>query len=125
MAFNRARAAVLLALAASSLLVVSPSVSVVHASFIPCDSENAIVYATTTNSNIEVCTVNGSLVYQGRRLSDGSTIVLTNVTALPNAIEAYNEGLPYSLRRSGLHLINPSGVDNYEPWTSVKTWNVP
>lgn len=101
--------------------------SVAHADWIPCDIQNSTLYATTPNSNVEVCSVNGSWVYQGERLSDGSTIVLTNVAAFPNAnrIEAYNEGWTYSLRRDGFHLISPAGVDNYEPWVSIHTWNVP
>lgn len=101
--------------------------SVAHADWIPCDIQNSTLYATTPNSNVEVCSVNGSWVYQGERLSDGSTIVLTNVAAFPNAnrIEAYNEGWTYSLRRDGFHLISPAWVDNYEPWVSVHTWNVP
>jgi hypothetical protein len=94
--------------------------------WIPCDIRNAKLYATTPNSTIEVCSVNGALVYQGRRLSDGATIVLTNVATFPNAnkVEAYNEGWTYSLRRDGFHLISPAGVDNYEPWVSIDTWNV-
>lgn len=102
------------------------SAPVAHADWIPCDSANSTLYATTPNSDVEVCSVNGSWVYQGRRLSDGATIVLTNVTAFPNAnkIEAYNEGWTYSLRPDGFHLISPAGVDNYEPWVSVHTWQV-
>jgi hypothetical protein len=98
-----------------------------HADWIPCDIENSTLYATTPNSDVEVCSVNGSLVYQGRRLVDGATIVLTNVAAFPNAskIEAYNDGWTYSLRPDGFHLISPAGVDNYERWISVHSWNVP
>jgi hypothetical protein len=78
-------------------------------------------------SAIEVCSVNGSWVYQGRRLSDGASIVLTNVAMFPgaNRIEAYNEGWTYSLRPDGFHLINPSGLDNFEPWVSIHSWKVP
>jgi hypothetical protein len=120
MTFKKAIAAGLLAMA---LL----STSVAHADWIPCDIANSTLYATTPNSDVEVCSVNGRWVYQGRRLSDGSTIVLTNVAAFPNAskIEAYNEGWTYSLRPDGFHLISPAGVDNYEPWVSIHTWKVP
>lgn len=100
--------------------------SVAHADWIPCDIENSVLYAMTPNSNVEVCSVNGSMVYQGERLRDRSTIVLTNVATFPNAnkIEVYNEGWTYSLRPDGFHLISPGGVDNYEPWVSIHTWNV-
>ncbi len=120
--------ATLRAIVATFLAIPFVGVSLAQADWIPCDTGNSILYATTPNSDVEVCSVNGSLVYQGRRLSDGSTIVLTNVTLLPGpgkAVEAYNEGWTYSLRRDGFHLINPAGVDNYEPWTSVHFWNVP
>lgn len=127
MAFETTRATALPVIAASSLAVALLGVSAAHASFIPCDSQNSTLYATTPNSDIEVCSVNGSWVYQGRRLSDGASIVLTNVAMFPGAsrIEAYNEGWTYSLRPDGFHLINPSGVDNYEPWVSIHTWRVP
>jgi hypothetical protein len=103
------------------------SADIAHADWIPCDIANSTLYATTPNSDVEVCSVNGRWVYQGGRLSDGSTIVLTNVAAFPNAskIEAYNEGWTYSLRPDGFHLISPAGVDNYEPWVSIHTWKVP
>jgi len=93
------------------------SAPLAHADWIPCDIGNAKLYGTTPKSTLEVCSVNGALVYQGRRLSDGATIVLTDVAAFPNAnkVEAYDNGWTYSLRRDGFHLISPAGVDNYEP----------
>ena len=107
----------------AAVTIINPSIA--QADSIPCDSENAALYATTPNSDVEVCAVNGSWVYQGRRLSDGATIVLTNVTYLPttNSFEAYNDGWTYSLRPNGFHLISPAGVDNYEPWVAVHVWN--
>jgi hypothetical protein len=115
------------AVAVTALGAVSFGYVPAHANWIPCDLENSTLYATTPNSDVEVCSVNGSWVYQGRRLSDGATMVVTDVAVFPNAnkIEAYNEGWTYSLRRDGFHLIDPSGVDNYEPWIAVRTWNVP
>ena len=112
---------------ATVLGVVSFGCVPANADWIPCDWENSILYATTPSSEVQVCSVNGSWVYQGRRLSDGATIVVTNVALFPNAnkVEAYNDGWTYSLRRDGFHLLSPSGVDNYEPWTAVRTWNVP
>jgi len=127
MTFKKATEAGSKAIAAGSLAMALLGTSVAHADWIPCDIGNSTLYATTPKSDVEVCSVNGSLVYQGRRLSDGSTIVLTNVAAFPNAskIEAYNEGWTYSLRPDGFHLISPAGVDNYEPWVSIDTWKVP
>jgi len=127
MAFTETRATAFLAMAAGLLTSAFLGAFVAHASFIPCDRENSTLYATTPNSDIEVCSVNGSWVYQGRRLSDGASIVLTNVAMFPgaNRIEAYNEGWTYSLRPDGFHLINPSGLDNFEPWVSIHSWKVP
>jgi hypothetical protein len=113
--------------AAAICLAAAPlGISVAHADWIPCDIQNSTLYATTPNSHVEVCSVNGSWVYQGKRLRDGSNIVLTTVATFPNAgrIEAYNDGWTYSLRRDGFHLISPGGVDNYEPWVSIHTWNM-
>jgi len=76
------------------------------------EADQVMVSERTTESMLVICRGASGLYYRGTRLSDGASITLNDVVAVPGGFDAHNasDGTRYEVRSTGLTIYSGSQV---------------